>query len=120
MNKEIVINDFKNIIGSIKKDIDNTRIVAIQHVNRELIMLYFRIGKILENNSKYGNSLIKSLSIEIRIDYPNISGFFERNLKRMKRIYNEYKTVIRKCHSLWHSYPGDIILCFLKKMIGVF
>ena len=93
MNKVDVTNDFKNIISNIKKDIDNTRVVSIQHVNRELIMLYFRIGKVLEENSKYGNKLIVTLSKEIRLDYPNISGFSERNLRSMKLFYNEYRDV---------------------------
>ena len=60
-------------------------------VNKNLIMLYFRLGKIIEDNSEYGNSFIKNVSIELKLEFPNIKGFSERNLKYMKKFYNEYK-----------------------------
>ena len=105
MNKEVVTNDFKNIIINIKKDIDNTRVVSMQHVNRELIMLYFRIGKVFEENSRYGNGLITTLSKEIRLDYPSITGFSERNQKRMKKFYSEYKSGNQKVPQLVAQLP---------------
>lgn len=54
-------------------------------------MMYFRIGKILDENSRYGNSFIEHISNAIRLEYPNIKGFSNRNLKYMKKFYLEYK-----------------------------
>ncbi len=42
--------DFKNIINKIKDDIKNTQFKAMQEVNSNLIMLYFRLGKIIYEN----------------------------------------------------------------------
>ena len=39
--------DFKKIIGNIKKEILNAQIKTMQQVNSNLIMLYFRLGKIV-------------------------------------------------------------------------
>lgn len=88
---QLIDEDFKNIIGSIKKEIKITQVKTIQRVNNNLIMLYFKIGKILEENSKYGNSFIKWVSLEIKLEYPNMKGFSYRNLMRMRRFYVDYK-----------------------------
>ena len=63
----------------------------MQHANSELIMLYFRLGKIVSENASYGNKFIKNFSTSLRIEFPNTDGFSERNLSRMKKFYEEYK-----------------------------
>lgn len=42
-------------------------------------------------NSKYGNSFIKNVANEIKIEFPDIEGFSERNLRSMKLFYLEYR-----------------------------
>ena len=44
--------DFKDIINVIKEDIRKTQIKSIQQVNSNLIMIYFRLGKIVLENKK--------------------------------------------------------------------
>lgn len=84
-------DSFINIVTDIKKDIKSTQIKTFQQVNSNLINLYFRIGKRLEKNSKYGNSFIKNVAESIKLEYPGLKGFSERNLKYMKKFYLEYK-----------------------------
>ena len=88
---ETVQEDFKMVIKKIKDDIKNTQIKTILQANSNLIMLYYRTGKIMFENSKYGNSFIKNVATEIKIEFPNIEGFSERNLRSMKLFYLEYK-----------------------------
>ena len=83
--------DLKIIIEEIKNDIKSTQIKTMFQVNSNLIMLYFRIGKTLNDNFKYGNKFIDELSKELKIDFPNLKGFSVRNLKYMKTFYLEYK-----------------------------
>ena len=83
--------DLKIIIEEIKNDIKSTQITTMFQVNSNLIMLYFRIGKTLNDNFKYGNKFIDELSKELKIDFPNLKGFSVRNLKYMKTFYLEYK-----------------------------
>lgn len=59
--------------------------------NTRLINLYFKIGKMIYENSTWGNKFIETLETELKLDFPNIKGFSARNLKRMKRFYTEYK-----------------------------
>lgn len=87
------INDFKNIIEDIKSDIKSTRFKIIQNANKELIYLYFRLGKIIDENSVYGNNFIDELSIELKLEFPNMKGLSTRNLARMRKFYKEYKDI---------------------------
>lgn len=91
MIEEKIGESLKNVINNIKNEIKTTQINTMQYVNQNLIMMYFRIGKILDDNSKYGNSFIENVANAIKIDYPNIKGFSNRNLKYMKKLYLEYK-----------------------------
>ena len=84
-------DSFISIVTDIKQDIRKTQIKTFQQVNSNLINLYFRIGKRLEENSKYGNSFIKNVAESIKLEYPGLKGFSERNLKYMKKFYLEYK-----------------------------
>ena len=87
------INDFKNIIENIKNDIKGTRFKIIENANKELLYLYFRLGKIIDENSKYGNNFINELSIELKLEFPNMKGISPRNLSRMRVFYREYQDI---------------------------
>lgn len=49
-------NNINCIINNIKEEIRNTQIKTMQEVNSNLIMLYFKLGKIVSENKQYGNS----------------------------------------------------------------
>lgn len=82
--------DFKETIKMIKDEIRKTQIKAIQEVNSNLILLYFKLGKIVVENKFYGNNFIKQVSIELKLAFPNMRGFSERNIRAMKLFYEEY------------------------------
>lgn len=82
---------FISIINDIKKDIKSTRFKIFENANKELLCLYFRLGKVIDDNWKYGNSFIKNVAESIKLEYPGLKGFSERNLKYMKKFYLEYK-----------------------------
>lgn len=85
--------DFKCIFKNIKNDIKSTRFRIIKNANSELINLYFRLGKIIDDNWKYGNRFVKQLSIELKLEFPDMKGLSPRNLSRMRVFYREYKHI---------------------------
>lgn len=91
MIKNIEKTEFIKIINNIKKDVINTRNKIMYSANRELINMYFRMGKNISENSKYGSNFVTILSKELKLDFPNSTGFSERNLWRMKNFYEQYK-----------------------------
>lgn len=84
-------SDFVKIVTNIKNEIRTTQIRTMQQVNSNLIMMYFRIGKIMYENSKYGNRFIENIALELKLEMPEVKGFSGRNLRGMKLFYAEYK-----------------------------
>ena len=52
--------------------------------------MYWHIGKIILENSEWGNRFVDNLSIDLKLNFPNSTGFSVRNLKYMKKIALEY------------------------------
>ena len=74
----------------IKTDIFQTRNRVLSDANRELLSMYFRIGKIIDENSKYGNHFIDELSRHLKMEFPHADGYSSRNLARMRKFYITY------------------------------
>lgn len=92
-DKKMLEKDFKELVNIIKNDIYTTRYKAQTFANNELIALYYRIGKYVYENSKYGSSLVDNLSTSLKLVFPNTDGFSSRNILRMKKFYEEYQDV---------------------------
>ena len=82
---------YNDVINDIKQDINQTQLNIMINANNSLVNLYYRIGKVLYDNSTWGNKFLDKLAFELKIAYPNQKGFSIRNLKYMKTFYNEYK-----------------------------
>ena len=82
---------YNDVINDIKQDINQTQLDIMVNANICLVNLYYRIGKVLYDNSIWGNKFLDKLAFELKTAYPNQKGFSIRNLKYMKTFYNEYK-----------------------------
>lgn len=83
------------------------QIKTMQEVNSNLIMLYFKLGKIVSENKQYGNNFTKST--ELKLTFPNMKGFSERNIRSMRLFYEEYALMMKNGNNLLPNYLGDII-----------
>jgi predicted nuclease of restriction endonuclease-like (RecB) superfamily len=52
--------------------------------------LYWYIGKIIIENTKYGTKFVDNLSRDILSEFPDIQGFSVRNLKYMRKFAEVY------------------------------
>ena len=89
--KDIIRENIITSIQIIKQDIINTRNKIKYSANIELINMYFRMGKCITENAKYGEKFVTMLSKALTIEFPKSIGFSERNLWRMKKFYEQYK-----------------------------
>lgn len=81
---------FTDIIELIQKSRTN----AIKAANSELIILYWNIGEYINKKieqSEWGQSVVKELAEFIQTNEPEIKGFSDKNLWRMKQFYETYK-----------------------------
>lgn len=93
MDNEIALtknNEFQNVVLMIKQ----AQIRAYSAVNHELIDLYFSLGKYISvkvEQSNWGKGVVKELANYIAKTAPELTGFSDKNLWRMKQFYETYK-----------------------------
>jgi len=83
-------NRFTDIIQLIKLSRTN----AIKAVNAELINLYWNVGEYISKkieHSEWGDSVVTELANFIQKQEPEIKGFSDKNIWRMKQFYQTYK-----------------------------
>ena len=83
-------NEYLETIESVKQEIAKARYKATASVNKELIILYYNIGKIINAHKAWGNKFIDSLATDIAIEFPNAKGYSVRNLKYMAKFAEIY------------------------------
>ena len=87
-------NEFQTFVKEIKERILLSQYEALKKVNKELINLYWNIGKdivVKQEAYGWGKSVVKNLSVELQKDFVGMKGFSERNLWNMRNFYIEYK-----------------------------
>jgi len=91
------ISDIKNytdLLQQIKERIHKAQYEALKAVNKELIALYWDIGKmVVEKQEKYGwgNSIVENLAKDLQLEFPGMKGFSSRNIWYMRTFFMEYR-----------------------------
>jgi predicted nuclease of restriction endonuclease-like (RecB) superfamily len=88
--KKQVESQFLEVI----KLIQESRLNAYKAVNTELIDLYWRVGEYISQriaNEEWGKSIVSSLAVYIQTAEPELKGFSDKNLWRMKQFFETYK-----------------------------
>jgi len=92
VSKEISKNNTENF-GKILSIIEKARENAFRAVNRELISMYWDIGKYISDKVKingWGKSVVSDFADFIQNQYIGIQGFFASNIWRMRQFYEIY------------------------------
>ena len=103
MAKETVIQhntaDYNIAVQKIKDAILRSQYNAAKLVNREMLSLYYGIGRYISANSRegfWGTGAIKTISERLRKELPGMKGFSETNLKNMRMFYEEWEPIFNK------------------------
>ncbi|OJV23063.1 MAG: hypothetical protein BGO30_09350 [Bacteroidetes bacterium 41-46] len=93
MEQSISIN-YADVVRQIKNAILQSRYRAAKLANREMLSLYFGIGKFISENSRnhfWGTGAIESISERLQQELPGLRGFSPANIKRMRQFYEEWQ-----------------------------
>jgi len=85
--------EYFNWVNELKTLIQKTQIKASISVNRELLGLYWTIGRSISekvNNANWGSSVVEELSKDLKAEFPNQKGFSRSNLFSMKKWFEFY------------------------------
>ena len=83
-------SEYLNTVESIKQEIRAAQYRASVSVNRELLLLYHTIGNTINAHKTWGSKFIESLSADIKLAFPDASGYSVRNLKYMAKFALAY------------------------------
>jgi len=81
--------EYSEIISIIERSREN----AFRAVNRELITMYWEVGKYVSNKVKHsgwGKSIVADFALFIQIERPDIKGFSASNIWHMRQFYETY------------------------------
>ena len=87
-------NNYGKFLREIKERIYRAQYDALKAVNKELISLYWDIGRgVVEKQKKYGwgKSVVEKLADDLQKEFPGIKGFSSRNIWNMRIFYLLYK-----------------------------
>lgn len=90
---ELGAGNYSELFVEIKQRIRSAQYEALKAVNKELIALYWDIGRMIvtrQQGETWGKSVVENLSKDLRAEFPGISGFSAANLWRMKLFYETY------------------------------
>ena len=91
--KPVALKNYTALLTDIKERIRSAQYAALKAVNKELIALYWDIGRIIVERQKgdsWGKSVVEQLAKDLQKEFPATEGFSAQNLWRMRQFHEEY------------------------------
>ena len=86
------LGEYAALVAELKVRIRFAQVHATRSVNRELIKLYWDIGRAIVERQKrlgWGKSVVVKLAADLRTEIPEQTGFSPQNLWLMRMLYDE-------------------------------
>jgi predicted nuclease of restriction endonuclease-like (RecB) superfamily len=93
LEKSLAVEGYAEFLQALKTRIQQAQVRAALSVNRELVVLYWHIGReILQKQQAqgWGAKVIDRLAKDLRREFPDMKGFSPRNLKYMRAFGESY------------------------------
>jgi len=90
---ELVPDEYTVLLSDIKQRIRTAQYVALKTVNKELISLYWDIGRMIverQEGRTWGKSVVEQLAKDLQAEFPGIKGFSAQNLWYMRQFHYNY------------------------------
>ena len=89
----ITPDGYESFLGGLKERIRGSQVKAALSVNRELVLLYWTIGRDIltrERAQGWGAKVINRLADNLGHAFPTVTGFRARNLRYMRAFAEAY------------------------------
>lgn len=84
---------YKSLLTEIAHDISKSRYKAAHFVNEQQLLLYYQIGKKLDEKisaAGWGAKVLEQISDDLQRKLPGLKGFSAQNLRKMRIFYQTY------------------------------
>jgi predicted nuclease of restriction endonuclease-like (RecB) superfamily len=85
--------DYPRLLSEVKERIRSAQYEALKAVNKELVGLYWDIGRMIverQDVEGWGKAVVEQLAADLRMEFPGVGGFSASNLWRMKAFFEAY------------------------------
>lgn len=86
----MALKGYRQFLNGIRQRILSARISAARAVNRDLILLYWDIGRAIvekQVTEGWGDAVVETLARDLQREFPGARGFSAFNLWRMRQLY---------------------------------
>jgi len=86
-------NFYRDLVVEVKERIRSAQYEALKAVNKELVGLYWDIGRMIverQDVEGWGKAVVEQLAADLRAEFPGVGGFSSSNLWRMKAFFEAY------------------------------
>lgn len=92
-------SEYKNWLSELKKRYRKAQVRAMVKVNAEMLNFYWELGRdihILSETARYGDGLLKNISLDLQTEFPGDTGLSLSNIKAARRWYKTYYLWVTK------------------------
>ncbi|MFZ1751168.1 MAG: PDDEXK nuclease domain-containing protein [Saprospiraceae bacterium] len=92
-------NQYIHWLSQLKDNIKKSQLKAAVAVNTELISMYWYLGKEIsekQENAVWGSGFIDQLSKDLKVEFPEVSGFSPKNLRYCRSFYMFWQQAVAK------------------------
>lgn len=85
--------EYARLLGNLKERFRRSQIKAAVKVNTEMLEFYWSMGRDISElykSAKYGSAFFDCLSLDLKTEFPNQTGFSSANIRYTKRWYEFY------------------------------
>ena len=90
----IVPDSYGAVLAEVKTRIRSAQMAALRAVNRELVTLYWEVGRLIverQAGETWGMAVVEQLASDVRAEFPGLRGFSAANVWRMRNFYRNYR-----------------------------
>jgi predicted nuclease of restriction endonuclease-like (RecB) superfamily len=94
MISQIGLDEYRRLLAEVKDRVRAAQTRAFRAVNRELVALYWDIGRMIferQTAGSRGDAVVKKLARDLQVEFPGITGFSWRNMFYMSEFYVAYR-----------------------------
>jgi predicted nuclease of restriction endonuclease-like (RecB) superfamily len=92
-NAPVAPSEYGQLLIDIKTRVRDAQLAAMRSVNKELVALYWDIGKMIterQAGETWGKAIVQQLAGDLQMEFPGVHGFSAQNLWYMRQFYREY------------------------------
>ena len=91
---KLMTNEYARLLAEVKERVRAAQYAAFRAVNKELVVLYWDIGRMISKRQvtgMHGDAVVEQLASDLRMEFPGVGGFSRRNVFYMREFYIAYR-----------------------------